>query len=58
MAIEITTRDTETGETKNYTITDNYIVVCAGRHYLAGTNRYPTGTTQITIKVAEEADNG
>lgn len=52
MAIEVTVRDTETGETRTKTITDDFIVVCAGRHYVHFQQLFrKSGTHQITIKV-------
>ena len=52
MAKEITVRDTETGETHTQTIDDDYLLITAGRHYLAHHQVFPkSGTHQLTIKV-------
>lgn len=55
MSIEVTVRDTETGETTQRTIIDDYIVICAGNRYLAHTQTYRSGTHQLTIKVDRDA---
>lgn len=59
MSIEVTVRDTETGdeETKILPL-DTYLVICTGRTYVAHEQRYPTtGGTQITIKRDEGDDD-
>lgn len=49
--IRVTVEDTETGEKDVAEMEDNYIVVTAGRHYVAHTQYYrSTGTIQVTIK--------
>lgn len=60
MPIEITCRDTESGETQTRTITDDVVVIVAGRHYVADHQHWPrTGTHNYTIKVdrSGEADS-
>lgn len=53
--IEITVRDTETGETQTETIENDYVVITDGNRYVANTQVYrKTGTHQITIKVRDE----
>lgn len=53
--IEITVRDTESGETTTETIEDDYVIVTAGRHYVSNRQVFrKTGTHQITIKVRDE----
>lgn len=50
--IRVTCTDPETGDSETQEITNDYIVVCAGNHYVDGIQHYPgTGTTVITIKV-------
>lgn len=53
MAIEITCRDTESGESQTRTIDgDNYVIVTCGRYFIAHTNVFPrSGTRQITLKI-------
>lgn len=52
MAIEVTVRDTESGETATRTIVDDFILICAGRHYLHYQQRFAkSGTHQLTVKV-------
>lgn len=59
MSIEITVRDTETGETQTKTITDDYVVICAGRRYVHHKQVFPkSGTHQLTIKVDRSVDAG
>lgn len=51
MSIEVTVRDTETGESETATIVNDYIIVTAGTCEVTSFNDYPqTGTTQLTIK--------
>jgi hypothetical protein len=60
VTIEITVRDPETGETATRTITDDYVLICAGNRYLAHTQTYRSGTHQLTVKVDRDyyADTG
>lgn len=51
MAIQVTVRDTETGESQTQTIENDVIVVTAGSCYVDHVADYPTKGTQIyTIK--------
>jgi hypothetical protein len=51
--VEITVRDTETGETETKTITDDFVLICAGRHYLHHQQHFQkSGTHQLTVKVS------
>jgi len=51
MAIEVTVRDTETGESSTATIDNDVIVITAGTCYVANVNDFPTRGTQVyTIK--------
>lgn len=51
MAIEVTVRDTESGETETATIENDYIVITAGTCWISSTQDYPTkGTRVLTIK--------
>lgn len=56
MAIEITVRDTETGDTETKTITDDYVIITAGRHYVAHRQAYRSGTHQLTVKIDRSGD--
>lgn len=50
MSIEVTVRDTETGDTDTATIENNYIVITAGTCEVTNTQVYGNGTTVITVK--------
>lgn len=51
MSVEVTVRDTESGESETQTIDNDVIVVTAGTCYVDGIQDYPTKGTQIyTIK--------
>lgn len=51
MAIEVTVRDTETGESETQTIENDVIVVTAGTCHISNVQDYPTkGTQVITVK--------
>lgn len=51
MAIEVTVRDTETGQSSTATIENDYIVITAGTCEVTTFQDYPkSGTTQLTIK--------
>lgn len=54
--IRITVEDLETGDQEQQTITDDVVVITAGRHYVASVNKYATGTQVWTIKVGDHAD--
>lgn len=50
--IRVTVEDLKTGEVESQEVEDDFVLVCAGRCYLAHTNVYPkSGTVQLTIKV-------
>lgn len=56
MSIEVTVRDTESGDTQTTTITDDYLIVTAGTCHVAHINDYPTkGTHVITVKGRRDA---
>lgn len=50
MSIEVTVRDTETGEADTAVIKDDYILVTAGSCYRAGVQASANGTHVITVK--------
>lgn len=51
MAIEVTVRDTESGDSETQTIENDVIVVTAGTCYVDNVTDYPTTGTQVyTIK--------
>jgi len=51
VSIEVTVRDTETGDTETATITNDVIVITAGTCYVDNVQDYPTKGTQVyTIK--------
>jgi hypothetical protein len=51
MAIEVTVRDTETGQAETQTIDNDVVVVTAGACYVAHVQDYPAKGMQIyTIK--------
>ena len=50
MSIEVTIRDTETGESETATIVNDYVVIVAGTCHVATTQRYANGTHVLTIK--------
>lgn len=51
MSIEVTVRDTVTGESETATIDNDYVIVTAGTCFIAHINDYPTkGTRVITVK--------
>lgn len=48
--IEVTVRDTETGETETSEV-QTYVIVCAEPYFLSHRQEYPTkGTTVLTVK--------
>lgn len=50
MAIEVTVRDTETGDSETQTITNDYVIVCAGTCRVTYTDAHANGTHILTIK--------
>ena len=66
--IKVTVTDPETGEVLGeQVIEDDYMVICAGNRYLAGTQAHANGTHVLTVKVdiaacaerpAQDASNG
>lgn len=50
MSIEVTIRDTETGESETGIIDNDYILVVAGTCHVATTQAYANGTHVLTIK--------
>lgn len=54
--IRVTVEDLETGETESREMRDDYVLITAGRHYVASINKYPTGTVVLTIKVENDVD--
>jgi hypothetical protein len=52
VSVEVTARDTESGEAQTMTVpTDSYVVITEGRAYIASKIMYRNGTQQLTIKV-------
>lgn len=49
--IRVTAEDLESGEKDVHDITDDVVVVVAGRHYVAGVQKHANGTQIWTIKV-------
>ena len=54
MSIEVTVRDTETGESTTATIENDYIIVTAGTCEVASTQAHANGTHVLTIKGRRE----
>lgn len=55
--IRVTIEDLATGEKEVKEITNDYLVVTAGDHYVSHTNWYPrSGTTQLTIRRAAASE--
>lgn len=50
MAIEVTVRDTETGESQTRTIEDDYVLVTAGTCHRSHVAVHGNGTHMITVK--------
>lgn len=51
MSIEVTVRDTETGESETATIENDYVIITAGSCWVDGIQDYPTrGTRVLTVK--------
>lgn len=55
--IRVTVEDTETGESSAAEMEDSYVVVTAGRHYVAHTNIYGNGTVVVTIKKTDKKED-
>jgi len=57
--IRVTVTDPDTGEVLGeQTISNDYIVICAGDRYVSGTQTYPgKGTAVATIKSADKEKN-
>ena len=50
--IKVTVTDPDTGEVLGeQVIEDDYMVICAGNRYLAGTQAHANGTHVLTVKV-------
>lgn len=49
--IRVTAEDPETGDRTVWEITNDVVVTCAGRHYVAQVAKYGNGTQVWTIKV-------
>lgn len=54
MAIRVVVTDTETGETGDCTIEDNYVIVTAGSCYVEHTDMCISGTHVITVRGRRE----
>lgn len=54
MAIEVTVRDTETGDTETQTIANDYVLVTAGTCWIAHIQVSGPGTHTITVKGRRE----
>jgi hypothetical protein len=51
MPIEVTVRDTDTGETDSHTLSlDGYVVICSGRAYVEHEQIHANGTRIVTIR--------
>jgi hypothetical protein len=51
MSIEVTVRDTESGEFETATIENDYMIICAGTAEVTGTQVYPgKGTHVLTVR--------
>lgn len=51
MTIRITVEDVETGQREVKEITDDVVVITAGRHFVDGITAYGNGTKIYTVKV-------
>lgn len=50
-AIKVTVTDPDSGEVlAERVVDDDFIILCAGRSYLAHTARHANGTTVLTVK--------
>lgn len=52
--IRIDVTDLETGDTESQTVTDDVVVITAGRHYVHSVNKHANGTQTWTIKRAAD----
>lgn len=50
MAIEVTVRDTETGDTETQTVENDYVIVTAGDCYVDSRQAHGKGTHVLTVK--------
>jgi hypothetical protein len=50
MAIEVTVRDTETGQEATREVVDDYVIVVSGTCWVSNVQKYATGTHTVTIK--------
>lgn len=51
-AIKVTVSDPETGELLDEAVIENnYLIICAGNHYLANRQHHANGTATLTVKV-------
>lgn len=48
--IEVTVRDTETGDTETQVIENDYVIVVAGSCHVNGIQTYANGTHVLTVK--------
>lgn len=48
--IRVTTEDLDTGAKEVLEFSDDYVLICAGGHYLAGLQWYNNGTHVLTVK--------
>ena len=52
--IRVTVDDLETGTKEVKEITDDYIIICTGRHYVSGTTIHSNGTHVIVVKKEDQ----
>lgn len=58
-AIKVTVTDPETGTVLDETILDNdFVVICAGRRFLASSEHHASGTDVLTIKTDKGEGRG
>lgn len=50
MSIHVVATEVKTGESDEVTVTNDYVLICDGRRYLADTLVEPDGTHVLTIK--------
>jgi hypothetical protein len=55
VSVEVTVRDTETGESQTATITDDYVLICEGSCRLDRTQVSANGTAVLTVKGRKQA---
>ena len=57
--IRVTVEDLLTGEKESVEITDDYVIICAGRRYQSSVQHYPrSGTDVVTIKTRKAGAEG